>query len=269
MTSKNAARADWQTIAVERRGAVDWLTLSRPQALNTLNAVMVEELGAYFAALENEGSVRVVVLRGAGRAFCAGLDIKEMAGRIESLDRAAIYAFQRSLSRIIIAMRRCPQPVVGLIHGAACGGGMALALACDLRFATPDARMAVAANQVGLSGCDVGLSYLLPKLVGAAVAAQLLLTSQFLLAQRARELGLFADVVAATDIEATAAAAVEDMLRVAPVALALTKQGLHSNLSAPSLEAAIELEDRQQAMLAGDPEFLKRMREFSAKSRLG
>jgi enoyl-CoA hydratase/carnithine racemase len=146
---------------------------------------------------------------------------------------------------------------------------MALALACDLRFATPDARMAVAANQVGLSGCDVGLSYLLPKLVGAAVAAQLLLTSQFLLAPRARELGLFAEIVDAAAIEAAGTAAVDDMLCIAPLALALTKQGLNNNLSAPSLEAAIELEDRQQAMLANDPEFHKRMREFSAKSRAG
>lgn len=269
MTNTNAARADWQTIAVERRGPVEWLTLNRPQALNTLNAAMAEDLGAYFAALEAASDVRVVVLRGSGRAFCAGLDIKEMAGRIELLDRTAIFAFQRALSRIIVAMRRCPQPIVGLIHGAACGGGMALALACDIRFATPDARMAVAANQVGLSGCDVGLSYLLPKLVGAAVAARLLLTSEFLLAPRARELGLFAEVVAATDIEATASAVVDDMLRVAPLALALTKQGLHSNLSAPSLEAAIEIEDRQQAMLASDREFLERMRAFTVRSRQG
>lgn len=256
----------YQTLSVEKRGAADWLTLNRPDAMNTLNAAMIAELQQYFTQLEADRSVRVVVLRASGATFCAGLDLKDMAARLSSLDAAGIYATQRALSRIILAMRRCPQPIVCLIQGAACGGGFAFALASDIRYCTPDARMNAAFIQVGLSGCDVGVSYLLPRLVGSSVASELLLTGKFLSAERATELGLVSSIVAPEKMEAAAGELVATLLKTAPMGLALTKQGLNTNLSAPSLEAAIEIEDRQQALLAGAPEFMARIQAFLAKS---
>jgi len=256
-------------LELESRGAVDWLTLNRPASLNALNPAMIAELQAYFTALEANPAVRVVVLRARGRAFCAGLDLKEIGGRLESLETAGIYAEQRALSRLIIAMRRCPQPIVCVIQGSASGGGFALALASDVRFATSDARMNAAFIQIGLSGCDVGVSYHLPRLVGASVAAELLMTGRFIDAARARELGLVSEVCTPDAIEGAVSAFVEELLRADPLALALTKQGIQAALSAASLEAAVEVEDRQQALLASRPEFKARVRAFLQKFSRG
>jgi enoyl-CoA hydratase/carnithine racemase len=257
----------YQTLIVDKRGPADWVTLNRPDAMNTLNAPMIAELGAYFTALEADRGVRVVVLRASGANFCAGLDLKDMAERFSSLDAAGIYAAQRSLSRIIIAMRRCPQPIVSLIQGAACGGGFAFALASDIRYCTPDARMNAAFIQVGLSGCDVGVSFLLPKLIGSSVASELMLTGKFLTAERAQSLGLVSQVLDPQQLEGAAADMVKTLLKSAPLGLALTKQGLNANLTASSLEAAVEIEDRQQALLASAPEFMASIRAFLAKAR--
>jgi len=258
---------DHQTLTIEKRGAADWLTLNRPDAMNTLNERMVSELGEYFTHLESDRDVRVIVLRAAGANFCAGLDLKDMAERFASLDAGGIYATQRALSRIIIAMRRCPQPIVSLIQGAACGGGFAFALASDIRYCTPDARMNAAFIQVGLSGCDVGVSFLLPRLIGSSVASELLLTGKFLGAERALALGLVSQIVEPGLLESAAAELVKGLLKSSPLGLALTKQGLNANLTASSLEAAIEIEDRQQALLASAPEFMASIKAFLAKAR--
>ena len=259
----------YQTLSLEKRGAADWLTLNRPDAMNTLNARMITELGEYFTALEADTSVRVVVLRATGANFCAGLDLKDMAARFSTLDAGGVYATQRALSRIIIAMRRCPQPILSLIQGAACGGGFAFALASDIRYCAPDARMNAAFIQVGLSGCDIGVSFLLPRLIGSSVAAELLLTGKFLGAERAQQLGLVSQVLPADQLEAAAEALVRTLLKAAPLGLALTKQGMNTNLTAASLEAAIEIEDRQQALLASQPEFMASIQAFLAKSWSG
>ncbi len=257
--------ATYTTLELERRGAADWLTLNRPESLNAMNPVMVAELHAYFTALERDISARVVVLRAKGRAFCAGLDLKEIGPRLATMSGEAVYAEQRALSRLIVAMRRCPQPIVCLLQGTASGGGFALALAADIRLATPDARMNAAFIQIGLSGCDVGVSYHLPRLVGASVAAELLMTGRFLAPERALALGLVSEVCAPEALEPAATRLVEELLRAAPLALGLTKQGLQSALSAGSLEAAVEVEDRQQAMLATMPEFRERVAAFLAR----
>jgi len=257
--------ATYTTLEIESRGDVQWLTLNRPETMNAMNPAMVAELSRYFTALETDQSVRVVVLRGRGRSFCSGLDLKEIGARLDGLTGDGVYAEQRRLSRLFVAMRRCPQPIVCLLQGSASGGGFALALASDIRLATPDARMNAAFIQVGLTGCDVGVSYHLPRLVGASVAAELLMTGRFLGAERARELGLVSAVCEAEGIEAAATQLVTELLRANPLALALTKQGLQSSLSAATLEAAVEIEDRQQAMLVNMPDFRARVRAFLAK----
>ena len=170
-----------------------------------MNARMIAELAEYFGARVHDTQTRVIVLRATGKAFCAGLDLREMTGLIEELDTAARLRFQQRLSSIFVSMRRCPQPIVCLVQGAASGGGFALALASDIRLCTPEARMNAAFIKVGLSGCDVGMSYLLPRAVGTSVAAEMLLTGSFLDATRAAALGFVSAVVPTADLEAAGA----------------------------------------------------------------
>ncbi len=257
----------YPTLEVEKRGAADWVTLNRPDSLNTFNAAMVDDLADYFAARCVDSVTRVIVLRGAGRGFCAGLDLKEMGERIAGMEMAERLAFQQRLSSIFLSMRRCPQPIVCLLHGAAAGGGFALAVASDIRYCSTDARMNAAAIKIGLSGCDVGFSYLLPRLVGTSVAAEMLMTGSFLDAPRAAQLGLVSAVVPEADLEAAGEKLVGQLLAADPLGLALTKQGLEVGIAAPGLDVAIANEDRQQALLSGAEGFRQRIRAFLSRTR--
>jgi enoyl-CoA hydratase/carnithine racemase len=257
--------ADYQTIAVEKRGSVDWLTLNRPDALNAITLKMVDEINDYFGRLYNDCETRIVVMRGAGRAFCAGLDIKERSGGDEAVPFGGGFGFQGYLADVYIKMRRCPQPIVALVHGAACGGGLAFALAADIRIAGESARMNSAFIRLGLSSCDMGVSYFLPRLVGASVAAELMLTGRFIHAPRALAVGLVSEVVADDRLEATAQTYVDEMLAASPMGLRMTKEGLAMAIDAPSLEAAMAIENRNQVMCAASDDFREGMRAFIEK----
>lgn len=233
-------------IEVQRDGAVEWLSLARPDSFNALNLGLTEELYDYFGKLPDRQDVRIVVLRGTGRHFCAGYDLEDVDQLTQSLEQGL--RLQRRLSEVVVRMRRCPQPVVGLLQGAACGGGFALALGCDVRFAAPNARMNVAMAKIGLTGCDMGISYFLPRAVGPAVAAELMYTGRFIDAQRALRVGLVNDVVPEEELAETARELVKEMLAMSPVGLRLTKDGLAMAQEASSLSAVISLEDRGQAM---------------------
>src|SRR5262249_10997519 len=154
-----------------------WLTMNRPRALNALDGTLLRELRDFFWNLAEDRDTRVVVVRGAGRAFCAGLDLKDHSGSTadDARSAAAILRSQRFVSELVLLMRRAPQPIIAAVHGAACGGGFAIALAADVRIAATSARMNAAFIRLGLSACDVGVSYFLPRIVGASVAAELLL----------------------------------------------------------------------------------------------
>jgi len=176
----------YETLRIDREAHLTWLTLNRPDALNALDPVMVRELRQLFWELPEDRETRVLVMRGAGRAFCAGLDLKAHASRpaVGGGVPAGLRA-QRTISELVLLMRRAPQPIIAAVHGPACGGGFALALAADVRIAGESARMNAAFIRLGLSACDVGVSYFLPRLVGASVAAELLLTGNFIDAARA------------------------------------------------------------------------------------
>ena len=148
----------YQTLSIRKDGAVDHVTLNRPDSLNALNRRMVEELLDYFGALYWDKSVRIVVIRGAGKAYCAGLDLKERDNSSGPNSPANGLTRQRQISEIVMRMRRCPQAIVSLVHGPACGGGFALALASDIRIAGHSARMNAAFIRIGLSACDIGVS---------------------------------------------------------------------------------------------------------------
>ena len=238
----------YETIEIEKHGAVDWLTLNRPEQMNAITPRMCDELQHYFGALQFDHSVRVVVLRGAGRAFCAGYDLREAAG--VSAGPVTGMRFQRQVSEVYVRMHRAPQPVICLAHGATTGGGLAFVLASDVRIVTHDCRMNVAMVKVGLTGCDVGISYFLPRAVGSSVAAELMMTGRFMDADRARSLGLVSEVVEPEDLEAAGRAMAADMLKTSPMGLRLTKEGLRLATDAGSLEAAVALEDRGQILCA-------------------
>jgi enoyl-CoA hydratase/carnithine racemase len=240
-------------LLVEPRGEVEIVTLNRPQALNALSVELVEALKAYMSALPGRREVRVVILRANGRAFCAGADIKgglsgARDGDVDAM--SATYRVQLAIGDIMRAMRAAPQPIIALGHGAACGGGFSLMLSADVRYGAPSLRMNAAYIRVGLSGCDMASSYLLPRLVGASVAAEFLLSGRFMDAERALRCGLLSEIVEEERLLETGLALAGDMLANAPLGLRLTKQALNLNIDAPSLEAAMALEDRQQVMLS-------------------
>ncbi len=244
-----AAGGGYETLSVVKEGAIDWLTLNRPAALNAMSRTMMLELQHYFGGLYTDHTVRVVVLTGAGRGFCAGLDLKE--DRIaEESGAVAGLRVQRRVSEIVMRMRRAPQPIVALINGPASGGGFALALASDIRIAAPAARMNAAFIRIGLTACDVGVSYFLPRLVGSALASELLLTGRFIDAQRAQQVGLVSQVVAQDELAAAGRALAQEILGNSPVGVRLTKECLNMSIDAGSLESVIAMEDRQQILVA-------------------
>ena len=146
-------------------------------------------------------------------------------------------------------MRACPQPIIALLHGAVCGGGFSLALASDVRYAAPSVRMNAAYIRVGLGGCDMGAGYLLPRLVGLSNASEFLLTSRFISGERALRMGLVGEIVPEDKLLDTGMALAADMLKTAPMGLRMTKETLNAEIDAPSLDAALAIEDRQQVIL--------------------
>jgi len=255
----------FEAIQVDQKNGVDYVTLNRPDELNTLNRQMIVELRNYFGDLYFNQEVRIVVLKGAGRAFCAGLDLKEGGGDVNNVVEGM--QTQRGISEIMMRMRKCPQPIISLIHGPACGGGFAMALASDIRIAGESAKMNSAFIKIGLSGCDVGVSYLLPRLVGAAIASELILTGRFIKADRALRVGLVSDVVADEELDAAGEVFVEEMLATSPLGLRLTKECLNMSIDAPSIESAVAMEDRNQMLCVQSEDFKIGIMSFLTKKK--
>jgi enoyl-CoA hydratase len=253
----------YETLQIRKDGPVDWVTLNRPDSLNALNRQMVDDLLDYTQSLYWDKAVRVVVLQGAGRAFCAGLDLKERDNSPRSPTNGL--TSQRRISEIVMRMRRCPQPFISLVQGAACGGGFALALASDIRIAGQSARMNAAFIRIGLSACDIGVSYFLPRLVGVSVASELMLTGRFINAERALRVGLVSDVVADDKLAEAAQVYLKDMLTTSPLGLRMTKECLNMSVDTGSLEAAIAMEDRNQILCAQTQDFPEGIRAFLEK----
>ena len=254
------------TIQVESRGAIDIVTLDRAEALNAVTPAMIDALSAYFAGLQAQLSTRVVILRGDGRAFCAGADLGSDAFAAPGAGRPQRQMLeQKRYSGLIRLMRQCPQPIIGLIHGPACGAGFSIALACDVRYAAPDARMNAAYLRVGLGGCDMGSGYLLPRLVGVSIASEFLMSGRFIDADRAKAIGLVSEIAPHDRLLDTGLALAADMLRASPMGLRMTKETLNAEIDAPGLDAALTLEDRQQVMLLETADFHEAVAAFREK----
>jgi enoyl-CoA hydratase/carnithine racemase len=266
-TREYAVSADTHGLAIERRGAIEIATLNRAAELNTMTMAMIDRLLGYFQGLHDRPEIRVVILRAEGRAFCAGLDLKEWVAGMETRTMADVMIVQRKVARVMKLMRSCPQPVIGLGHGIAAGGGFSLLLATDVRYAAPSLRMNAAYIKIGLGGCDVGSSYFLPRLVGQSVASEFLLTGRFMDAERALRTGLVSEIVAEDKLLETGLALAEDMLATAPMGLRLTKDALNLNIDANGIDAAMAIEDRQQVMMIATEDHKESVAAFIGKRR--
>jgi enoyl-CoA hydratase/carnithine racemase len=257
-----------ETIEIVQDGTVDWLTLNRPERLNAIDGRMVEELSNYFSDLQNDYSRRVVVMRGAGRGFCAGLDLtwfqESGGGSLGGSDEDE--GPDASLAGVVLKMRSCPQPIISLVHGAACGGGFNFVLASDIRIAGVSAKMNVTFVKLGLSGCELGTSFFLPRLVGGAVASELMMTGRFLNAQRALSVGLVSQVVEDHRLEDAARDLLTDMLAVSPIGLRKTKETLGRAAEMSNLAAVIALEERTQLACMQSGRFADAASKLKGKS---
>jgi enoyl-CoA hydratase len=227
------------------------ITLDRPDRLNALTLELLGDFEAALEQIENDPDCRAVVLTGAGRAFCAGLDLRDSAPLLDLDGPGGVQKgmkIQKPFSSLVPQLHALPQPVVAAVNGPAAGGGFALALGADVRVAARSARFLDAFIELGIGGCELGLSYLLPRFVGMSRAAELILTGRAIEADEAERIGLVSRVVddgAAVDCALEIAARIASL---APFATRMTKQVLWTNLDAPGLQSAIELEARTQVL---------------------
>ena len=252
----------------ELRDQVALLTLLRPAQRNAMNAALIAGLHEAFAALQSDRSVRVVVLTGAGQGFCAGLDLKEGASpaEVEGLGRAqAGLVVQQSIARLVPTMRGLRQPIIAAVNGAASGGGLALALASDIRIAARSARFNVAFVRVGLSACDIGVSWLLPRLLGASRAYELMLTGRFVPSDEAERIGLVTRVVDDGDLLDAALETAALIVANSPFGVHMTKEVMWSQLEVGSMQAGIDLENRTQLLASTTGDMVEAMQAFLEK----
>lgn len=245
------------------------VTLNQPDKLNALSFAMVDELHAALDAIQLDNACRVVVLTGAGRGFCSGLDLTSIEGSSTSAGTTGPRAGMLSQSHIAalpLQLRALQQPVIAAVNGPAYGGGMALALACDIRLAAPEARFCSQFVKLGLGGCDIGISYTLPRLVGASRAFELLLTARTVDADEAARIGLVAQVTAPDESVMTRALELATAIcEYSPFGVAMTKEVMWSNLDAPSFEAAVHLENRTQILASTGGEVMEAAAAFREK----
>jgi enoyl-CoA hydratase len=257
----------YEHVILERRGQVAVLTLNRPERRNAYDLTTVDEVHRVCDELDADLDTRVLIITGAGPAFCAGLDLNQgVDGWTEPLGKVqARYRLQRRLASMVLRLREIPQPVIAAIHGPAVGGGLALAAAADLRLADTTARFNAAFIRLGLSGGDDGASWFLPRLVGPAKAAEILYTGRFVEAEEAERIGLVNHVVEEGTLLQAAEELAGEILQNSPFGIRMTKELLNYTLDAPSLRQAIEMENRTQALCLMTDDFDEGMRAFAER----
>ena len=240
------------------------VTLDRPDVLNALSIDLAIELDQTLLEVSRDNSVRVIVLTGAGRAFCSGLDLKDY-GVVPGIDGLQVGQIaQRSMrvySRLVTTLRSLHQPVIAAVNGPAYGGGMCLAMACEMRFAAPSATFNATIIVNELTSTEMAAAWLLPRQIGSTHANDLLLTGRVVEADEALRIGLVSRV--ADDVLQEALSTAERMATFSPYGLAMTKDVIWANLEIGSLAAAVELEDRNQLMLGFTDNLPEAIRAFA------
>jgi enoyl-CoA hydratase len=254
-------------IREEPGGGVVLLRFNRPERLNALDEFLVHEFLQACSDIAAEPDARVVILTGAGRGFCSGIDVREFGpSMLEATDPAIDrLRFQEVMASLPLAIRNLPQPVIAAVNGPAVGGGLALCLASDVRICAASASFANGAIHLGLSGAEMGMSYYLPRVVGLTVAADWMLTGRTVSAGEALERGLVSELV---DDEALLGRALElasSIAAHAPLAVQMTKRALQVNTDAPDLIAAMEVENRNQVITHASEEAAAARRSWASK----
>lgn len=228
------------------------VTMNRPERLNALSPSMATDLTEAIGALRRDRDARAIVLTGEGRGFCSGFDLSDDGDAAPDTDGRGpvgrFYRVQEQLSDMVTLIHECEKPVVAAVSGAAVGGGLAMALACDLRVAAPDTRFGAVFVKVGLSSCDMGVSYFLPRIVGATRAAELMLTGRYFGAEEAERIGMVNSVTEPGEHVAAAVQLAEQVAQHSEYSVWMTKVGMWANIDAPSFRHAVELENRTQAL---------------------
>ncbi|TYL54975.1 enoyl-CoA hydratase/isomerase family protein [Nocardioides sp. BGMRC 2183] len=261
--------ADRDSIEVERRGPVTVLTLDRPDSLNALSHGLLRRFDELLDELKYDYAQRVIVLAGAGRAFCAGMDLKGQADGAVWVEDAgptqATYALQEAVGRLIAQLRDVPQPIVAAVHGVAAGGGLSLASASDRRVAEKGTRFIASFVRLGVSGGDMGSSWFLPRIVGWERAADILYTGREIGADEALEMGLVSEVVEQGAARERAVELAEAMCVTSPFGLRQTKSLLNLSRDGLSLRHHLELENRTQVMATTTADFSEGGRAFAER----
>jgi enoyl-CoA hydratase len=227
------------------------LTLNRPDKLNAMNEALIKRLYERCDEIEDDPECRVVILTGAGRGFCAGLDLTGFGGAPRQKGwggPASGLAVQQYIANVMPRLRALRQPVIAAVNGPCAGGGLALALASDIRVCSESARFNVAFVRIGLSGCDVGVSWLLPRLIGASRATEMMLTGRLISAAEADKYGLVSEVVPDGETVNSALNIAHQIVANSPFGVWMTKEASWASREIPGLQAAIDLENRTQIL---------------------
>lgn len=245
------------------------ITLNRPERKNPLTFASYRELIATFRAMQDMEDVKAVVITGAGGNFSSGGDVHEIIGPLVELrdddDLDGLLSFTRMTGSLVAAMRDCPQPIVAAIDGVCAGAGAILAMASDLRYGTPESRVAFLFVRVGLSGADMGACSILPRIIGHGRATELLYTGRFMNADEAERWGFYNRIVSATSLLSEAQTVAHTLAAGPTFAHALTKRCLHHEWAMP-IDDALQLEAEAQALCMQTEDFARAYRAFAAKT---
>jgi enoyl-CoA hydratase/carnithine racemase len=252
------------------RPEVAVITLNRPEKLNALSHELVENLHTAIDGIAASNQCRVVVLNSAGRGFCSGLDLSDLdaPGPGDGLEfpRSSM-RWQERIANLTTRIHRLRQPVIAAVNGPAYGGGLGIAAACDIRLASESARFCTQFIKLGLGGCDIGVSYTLPRIVGAGPAFDMILTARVVDAEEALRIGLVTRLSDGSTLVDDALAIAETLCSYGEFGLESTKQVLWANLEAPSLEAALHVENRSQMLAAAGGAVGRFSEEFRHRPR--
>jgi enoyl-CoA hydratase len=261
------------SVTIERvEPHITQLTLNRPDRLNAITFGLVGELHDALDEIGADPECKVIVLTGAGRAFCSGLDLRDWgtppaAGEHRHVD--ANTDGQMFMSNLTVHMRATPQVIIAAVKGPAFGGGLAIACAADLRFAGESARFCSAFIRTGLSGTDIGITYLLPRLIGASRAFDMILTGREVDAAESERLGIVSRVVPDDQVLDEAMATARIMAGYTKSGLITTKEVLWHNVDATSMTAAIALEARNQMLVSAAPDVREHMAGYRTRTTGG
>jgi enoyl-CoA hydratase/carnithine racemase len=248
-----------ETVGVERlEGGVTVVTLRRPASLNAFNKDLLWALHDVVDELSADRETRVVIVTGAGRAFSAGLDLNEGHFHVPGTETMAevprLLILQKRFTDLLEKIRQSPKPFIAAVHGPATGGGMAVALACDIRVVTAEAKFGAVFMAIGAANTDLGISYLLPRYVGAARSAEILLTGRLVGGEEAERIGIATHLVAREELLTRSIELASTIAKHGAFQVWMTKETMWQTLDAPSFRHAVDMENRTQIMtnMAGD-----------------